>query len=608
MAVQITGVQIKDNAVSADKIIDGSVSADKLAADCVTSAKIVAGAVDTAAVDSLAITTAKIANNGVTPAKADLTATWDFSGGTIRVPSTPSDDNDAVCKSYLDGIVGGGVYWKEPAVAASTANINLANPGTDTFDGIQLSSGQRLLVKDQSTANQNGVYDFNGSGSALTRSSDANAASELNGLAIFVKSGTASADQGFIQTNEISNLGSDNVTFVQFTGLGQITAGAGLAKSGNTISANVGNGLIIDSDNIEISFGGGVTSSEGDLTLDVDDTTVEISAGVLQVKAIGASQLSSNAVTTIKINDSAITTAKINDDSITTAKVAAGAIGTTELTALGVTTAKIANANVDENKLASSVAGAGLAGGAGTALSVNVDSSTISISGDTLAVTSLGIDTAQIAAGAVNALKIANGAVTAVKLNSNVAGDGLSLDASTNALEVEVGDGLAINGDNEVQVTLKSQGGLSITDGDIQVVVDDSTIEKSSLSGAVKIKAGGVGATQLATNACTTAKVANGAITIAKTGFKFYQELSAVSGSGTQGIDLARDLEANAMAGVLVFKNGLAMLNKTALGGSASDSDSFTVANDGAGSTGKITFGANLADGDNILIHYWDNV
>ena len=89
------------------------------------------------------------------------------------------------------------------------------------------------------------VYDFNGSSSALTRSSDANSADELNGLAIFVKEGTANADQGFVQTSEVANLGSDNVVFVQFTGLGQITAGNGLEKSGNTLSVDAGDGLAI---------------------------------------------------------------------------------------------------------------------------------------------------------------------------------------------------------------------------------------------------------------------------------------------------------------------------------------------------------------------------
>ena len=167
MAVQISGAQIQDEAIVEGKVSDGAITADKLGASSVTTAKINTAAITTAKINDSAITSAKIASTAVTPGKCDLTETWDFSSGTIRVPSTPSDDNDAVCKSYLDGIVGGGVYWKEPCVAASTANIDLSNPGTADFDDITLTSGDRLLVKDQTTASQNGVYDFNGSGAAL---------------------------------------------------------------------------------------------------------------------------------------------------------------------------------------------------------------------------------------------------------------------------------------------------------------------------------------------------------------------------------------------------------------------------------------------------------
>ena len=605
MAVQISGAQIKDDAISEDKISTGAVVAGKIASSAVTTAKINSLAITSGKIANSAITTNKLNTAAVTAAKADLSGTWDFSSGTIRVPSTPTDDNDAVCKSYLDGIVGGGVYWKEPCVAASTANIDLSNPGTDSFDDVTLTSGDRILVKDQTTASQNGVYDFNGSTSALTRSSDSNVASELNGLAVFVKQGTENADQGFIQTAEISNLGSDNVTFVQFTGLGQITAGEGLTKSGNTISASVGDGLTIEDDEIQISYGDGVTSAEGSLTLDVDDTTVELSGGVLQVISGGitATQLASSAVTTAKIASSAISTAKIADDAISTAKIAAAAVGTTELGSLSVSTAKIAAEAVDENKLASSVAGSGLSGGAGSALSIDVDDSTIEIGASGLNVKALGIDSAQIAVGAVTVNKIFAGSVTAAKLGSNVAGDGIALNASTNAIDVSVGDGLTID-DGDVAVSYTS--GITSSEGSLTLDVDDTTVELSS--GVLQVADGGITATQLGTSACTTAKINDAAVTIAKAGFKFYQELTSVSGSSVNGIELSVGLTTAAMTGVLAFKNGLAMMNKTALGGSASDADEFTVANDGSGSVGKLTFGANLTDGDKILIHFWNDV
>ena len=83
-------------------------------------------------------------------------------------------------KAYVDGIVGNGVFWKEPCEVATTANVNLSNPATDTFDGVQISSGDRILVRAQSAGSEadNGIYVFNGSSSAMTRATDADSAQE----------------------------------------------------------------------------------------------------------------------------------------------------------------------------------------------------------------------------------------------------------------------------------------------------------------------------------------------------------------------------------------------------------------------------------------------
>ena len=107
---------------------------------------------------------------------------------------------------------------------------------------------------------------------------------------------------------------------------------------------------------------------------------------------------------TAAINNSAITTALINDSAVTAAKLGDLAVITTKLDALAVTTAKIAAAAVDETKLAASVAGNGLAGGAGTALSVNVDASTIEINSDTVRVKDGGITYAKLASDVTDKL------------------------------------------------------------------------------------------------------------------------------------------------------------------------------------------------------------
>lgn len=107
---------------------------------------------------------------------------------------------------------------------------------------------------------------------------------------------------------------------------------------------------------------------------------------------------------TAAINDSAITTALINDSAINAQKLADSAVQTLKINDLAVTTGKIANNAVDETKIASSVAGNGLAGGAGTALSVNVDSSTIEINSDTVRVKDGGITYAKLASDVTDKL------------------------------------------------------------------------------------------------------------------------------------------------------------------------------------------------------------
>jgi hypothetical protein len=103
-----------------------------------------------------------------------------------------------------------------------------------------------------------------------------------------------------------------------------------------------------------------------------------------------------DAVTTAKILDANVTTAKIANDAVTADKIASGAVGVSELASASVTAAKVA----------SEVAGSGLVGGAGDALAVNVDDSTIEIQSDALRLKDLGVSTAKIAANAVTNAKI----------------------------------------------------------------------------------------------------------------------------------------------------------------------------------------------------------
>ena len=599
MAVQITGQQLKNNAVGSGKLADDAVVSAKIANNAVVADKIASGAIIEAKLAAACISTAKIANNAVTADKVDTSGTYDFSPGNLRA-GTPSNASDVTPKSYVDGLVGSGVYWKEPARVASTANINLSNPGTDTFDGVQITSGQRILIKDQSSQAENGVYDFNGSSSAMTRSSDANSADELNGLAIFVKEGTDSADQGFVQTSEIANLGSDNVTFAQFTGLGQITAGNGLTKTGNRLDVAVGAGVEIISDAVRIKLGAGVDADDNSLNVAVDNSSLEINgSNEVQVKANGitSSMIGSNQVTGSEIAALTVSTANLADNAVTAAKIGASSVTEAKIASNAVSSAKIASSAVTAAKIASAVAGDGLSYDASTGLAVSVDDSTIETNLDSLRVKDLGISSAKLAGSAVTTAKLADANVTEAKLASSVAGNGL-LGGAGSALSVNTGPGLQIDTN---AVKFRAGAGLDFNVNDVDIQVDDSTVEING-SSQVQVKNLGISTAKLQDNCISTVKIADDAVTAAKVGFQAYQELTTISGGSTVNIDLARAVDSAFSNGILVFKNGLAMLNQTALGGSASNSDDFTTSV--VGGVTRLSFGAALADSDSILVVY----
>ena len=139
------------------------------------------------------------------------------------------------------------------------ATLTASGNGVVAIDGVNLALNDRVLVKDQNPATENGIYYVSTAGAVgatlvLTRATDADTASELSsGVFFFVESGSANADNGYVMTQDTAiTFGSTTVDFSQFSGAGQITAGNGLAKSSNTLSVNTGTGITITSDNVVI--------------------------------------------------------------------------------------------------------------------------------------------------------------------------------------------------------------------------------------------------------------------------------------------------------------------------------------------------------------------
>lgn len=175
--------------------------------------------------------------------------TVEVSGTRITNLADPTDAQDAATKNYVDLAVQG-LDPKQSVKAATTSNL-AALSGTITIDGVALVAGDRVLVKDQTTQNQNGIYVV-GSG-IWSRSIDASTWDELVSAYVFVEQGTVNADNGFLCTIDIGGtLGTTSVTFVQFNGAGQIVAGAGLSKSGNQLDVIAGTGITVAADTVAL--------------------------------------------------------------------------------------------------------------------------------------------------------------------------------------------------------------------------------------------------------------------------------------------------------------------------------------------------------------------
>jgi hypothetical protein len=204
------------------------------------------------------------------------TGTVDVANKRITSVAEPTQSSDAATKNYVDAVKTG-LDVKDSVIVATTGNLTgtyangssgvgatLTNSGTQaalTIDSRVLTVGDRVLVKDQTTALQNGFYKVTTVGTVstnwvLTRSTDADENSEITpGAFTFVEEGTNGGNNGYVCTNVGSiTIGTTPITFVQFSGAGSVIAGDGLTKTGNTLNAVGTAGRIsISADAIDIS-------------------------------------------------------------------------------------------------------------------------------------------------------------------------------------------------------------------------------------------------------------------------------------------------------------------------------------------------------------------
>ena len=212
-----------------------------------------------------------------TDSNGDLTLSPNGTG-VVKVPSgyddrANTDSLTLVTKGYVDAVKQA-LDIKDSVRVASTGNLSLTAGSSDleagdTVDGVTLVAGDRVLLKNQTTASENGIYVAVASGGTPARSDDANASADVtSGMFVWVEEGTSNGDQGYVlTTNNTITLNTTNLTFTQFSGAGQITAGDGLTKSGNTINVVPDNvTLSVTADEIKLK-GDVTTTALGDLLI-----------------------------------------------------------------------------------------------------------------------------------------------------------------------------------------------------------------------------------------------------------------------------------------------------------------------------------------------------
>jgi hypothetical protein len=349
-------------------------------------------------------------NNAFVDVSGDtMTGALNMGTNEITNVGTPTADSSAANKIYVDSKAAG-LSHKNAVIAATTGNITLS--GTQTIDGVSVVAGDRVLVKDQTAAAENGIYVVDAAG--WTRASDFDSISpidEVNTAAVWVGQGTTLANTGFTVTSIVATLDTDDVTWAQFNGASGVSAGAGLSKTGNTLDVIFGAGLTeLPSDGVGIDL-----YADEALHLTTDGSDDSTAAG---------SKLQ------LRIDGSTITSAHAG--------------------------LKVSTAGITETELNASVAGDGITGGAGTALSVDfVAASPLSITGGKL----------DIADDAILNAKLLNSAITA------------AADVGTD-VAVELGKKLTVVGGTGLSTTVADVA------GDATVTVDwtASTADLSDVS------------------------------------------------------------------------------------------------------------------------------
>ena len=457
-------LNVKASGVTND-MLAGSIADGKLAEDYIKTSEVDGSTIEFAG------GTLNIVANGVGATEIDLTGTYDYTSGTVKV-GTPSATTDATNKSYVDNLING-LQWKDPARAksiASDGNITLSGVSGQSLDGISLVADDRVLLTEQTDASENGIWVVK-SGS-WERPSDFPTDGDAVNASVLVSEGDDNADTQWTCTNnaDADTIDTHNLSFVQISGAGIITAGAGLVKDGNT------------------------------LDVQVDDSTIEINADTLRVKDDGITNAKLANMTRGTVKVGGTSNAPTDLDAKTDGYVLIGdgtdvnsvaVSGDVTITNAGVTS--IGADKVTKTMVNADVAGNGILQNVDGSLELNPDDSSIEIaSGEVLQVKALGITNAMLA-GSIADTKLAEDYIKTSEV------DGSSIEFAGGTLNVKAGG-----------VTNDMLAG-SIADGKLtEDYIKTSEVDGSSIEfagGTLNVKALGIVNSMIAEDTIAESKI-----------------------------------------------------------------------------------------------------
>ena len=456
--------------------------------------------------------------------------------GNMNV-AAPTADNHAANKSYVDSVASG-LDVKDSVRAASTGNVTISGPGA-SIDGVSLSADDRVLLKDQSSGSENGIYVWNGAASAMTRATDMDGAAEFVGSFFFVEEGTVNSDQGFVcSTDGAITVGSTSIAFTQFTGTGQLTAGNGLSKSANTFNVNVDDTYVKINGSDQLTVKGTTTNGEV-LRSDGSGGVAYGAVNLTSSSAVtGALPLTNGGLGVDASDSSGKTTARSNLGLGSMATQAANSVaitgGTIDVSGGTLTLAndqisgdKVSGGTIDNANLSGgtskTISGYDITLGAGKTLdvdgAVDIDASSGNMDGVTIGATTSAAGT--FTSMTADSVDINGGAIDGSTIGANVAAAGTFTNVNatgtikTNTLDNYSGTNIAVSAPMDVTGDVGVTGSVTAT----VAMVSDTISERTGAAGVtvdgVVMKDAGVtasGSSNLTTATIGTADINGGAV------------------------------------------------------------------------------------------------